>query len=118
MKNSNVKVYEYSGCSTCRKALGFLKKQGIAYESFPIRETPPSIAELKKAKQVIGDIRKLFNVSGKDYREGNWKEKLTKISEEEALKALSKNGNLIKRPFVISDKTVLVGFKEEEWNNI
>ncbi|TGN19884.1 Spx/MgsR family RNA polymerase-binding regulatory protein [Leptospira idonii] len=117
MKNSGLKVYEYSGCGTCKKALGFLKKNKIPFDSLPIRETPPSLAELKKAKQTIGDIKKLFNVSGKDYREGNWKEKLGTISEEEALKALSKNGNLIKRPFVISDQLVLVGFKEEDWKS-
>lgn len=115
MKNRNIKVYQYSGCSTCRKAINFLNDLNISFESIPIRETPPSIPELKKAKQILGDLKKLFNVSGNDYREGKWKDKITSISEADAISALSKNGNLVKRPFVLMDNDVLVGFKEDEW---
>lgn len=115
MSASKTKVYVYSACSTCQKALKFLKQKKVEYTELKIRETPPSIAELKKAKQNLGDLKKLFNTSGKDYREGNWKEKQITLSESEILKALSENGNLIKRPFVIGEKGNLVGFKEEEW---
>jgi len=118
VKNRKVKVYQYSGCSTCRKALKFLNDSHIAYESIPIRETPPTFAELKKAKQILGDLKKLFNVSGNDYRTGNWKERILNITEDEALKALSSNGNLVKRPFVQFNGTFLVGFKEEDWKKI
>ncbi len=115
MKNRNIKVYQYSGCSTCRKAINFLNQLKIPFESIPIRDNPPTISELKKAKQTLGDLKKLFNVSGNDYREGKWKDKISNISESEALLALSKNGNLIKRPFLLFDNDVLVGFKEDEW---
>ncbi len=115
MKNRNIKVYQYSGCRTCRKAIQFLNRSKIAFENIPIRETPPTLVELNLAKEKLGDLKKLFNVSGNDYREGNWKVKILEISEKEALAALSKNGNLVKRPFVLFEDDVLVGFKEEEW---
>ncbi|MDZ4725237.1 MAG: Spx/MgsR family RNA polymerase-binding regulatory protein [Leptospira sp.] len=118
MKNTNIKVYHYSGCSTCRKAIQFLNSKKIEFEAIAIRENPPNISELKKAKRYLGELKILFNVSGNDYREGNWKEKIQKISEEEALKALSANGNLVKRPFVVLKEGFLVGFKEEEWKLI
>lgn len=115
MKPGNVKVYAYSACGTCQKANKFLKQHQIQFSELKIRETPPSISELKKAKQELTDIKKLFNTSGKDYREGDWKTKQNKLSEDQIFKALSENGNLIKRPFVISEKGILIGFKEEEW---
>ena len=118
MKNRKIKVYHYSGCSTCRKALKFLDESQLEYEAIAIRDTPPTLEDLKKAKQSLGDLKKLFNVSGVDYRAENWKEKLFKISESEALKELSKNGNLIKRPFLIYDQKYLVGFKEDEWKKL
>lgn len=115
MSRSNPKVYEYSGCSTCRNALKYLKSKKVDFQQVPIRDNPPSVTELKKAKQYLGDIKKLFNTSGKDYREENWKEKLVTLKEEQIYKELSSNGNLVKRPFVVGDGWFLVGFKEEEW---
>lgn len=115
MSRSNPKVYEYSGCSTCRNALKYLKAKKVDFQQVPIRDNPPSVTELKKAKQYLGDIKKLFNTSSKDYREGNWKEKLTALTEDQIYKELSSNGNLVKRPFVVGDGWFLVGFKEEEW---
>jgi arsenate reductase len=117
VKNTIPKVYIYSACSTCQKALKFLKLAHIEFESIAIRETPPSVSELNLAKHHIGELKKLFNVSGKDYRDGNWKEKLEKISEGDAIKELSHNGNLIKRPFVIFKGKAMVGFKEDEWKD-
>lgn len=110
-----IKIYEYKNCSTCKNALKFLDARKIPYEKFPIRDNPPTLAELKKMLGYIGDLKKLFNTSGLDYKAMNIKDKLPKMSEAEALKLLSQNGNLIKRPFVLTDKDGWVGFKEEEW---
>ncbi len=111
-----MKVYEYKGCSTCRNALKFLDSKKISYQKIPIRETPPSITELKKALQHLkGDTKKLFNTSGQDYKALNLKEKLLTMTDDEKLKLLSQNGNLVKRPFVISPDLILIGFKEEDW---
>lgn len=109
-------VYAYQGCDTCRKALKWLKEQGIPHELKAIRETPPSVAELETAVAAFGgELRPLFNTAGGDYRELGLKDKLPTMSEGEAVALLSKNGNLVKRPFVIGEGVVLAGFKEDEW---
>lgn len=111
-----MKVYTYSNCSTCRKALKFLEAEGIKHRVIPIREQPPTQAELRKMlRHMDGQIKKLFNTSGGDYKELNMKEKLPKMSEKEAIELLSKNGNLVKRPFALAAKDGFVGFKEEVW---
>lgn len=109
-------VYVYHRCSTCRDALKWLDQHGIAYQDIPIRETPPSAAELKKALKFLnGDLRKLFNSSGMDYRALGLKDKLPTLSEDQALALLSQNGNLVKRPFVLGKDFALVGFKPDAW---
>lgn len=110
-----VKVYEYEGCSTCRKALKFLDERGVAYEPVPIVETPPTKAELKAMLKFAGDLRRLFNTSGLLYRELGVGEKLKTLSEDGALALLAKHGKLVKRPFVLLPDRGLLGFKEEEW---
>jgi arsenate reductase len=111
-----ISVYAYKGCDTCRKALKWLNEQGIPHEVKAIRETPPTVAELKAAVAAFGgDLRPLFNTSGGDYRELGMKDKLPGMSADEAVALLSKNGNLVKRPFVTGDGVVLAGFKESEW---
>jgi len=111
-----LKVYAYKQCGTCVKALKWLDGQGIAYKNIPIRETPPTAAELKKVLAAMdGNIKKLFNTSGQDYKALNMKEKLPGLSEKEALALLAGNGNLIKRPLVVGDGVAAVGFKEETW---
>lgn len=111
-----MKIYTYKNCGTCKKATQWLDAHGIDYEEFPIRETPPSAAELKQMLAYQnGDLRKLFNTAGGDYRELNMKEKLPKMSESEAIELLSGRGNLVKRPFLLADSIGLVGFKEELW---
>ncbi len=111
-----IKVYIYAKCSTCRNAIQWLDEQGIAYESHPIRETPPSIKELKHAlKYHNGELRRIFNTSGMDYRAMNLKDKLPTLSEAEALKLLNSNGNLVKRPLVIGKDIALAGFKADKW---
>ena len=111
-----LKVYAYSGCGTCRKALKFLEENEVPHKLLPIRETPPTLAELKRMlKAYDGDLRRLFNTSGQDYRALGMKDKLPDMKDSEALTLLAGNGNLIKRPFVIGNDAGLVGFKPDEW---
>ena len=113
-----LKVYIYQKCSTCRDALKWLDARGIKHEVKAIRETPPIKAELKVALDAAhGDLRKIFNTSGMDYRALGLKDRLPNMSEKEALEMLSTHGNLVKRPFVIGDGKVLVGFKEPAWKS-
>lgn len=114
-----MKVYEYSKCSTCRKALKFLDKRKIVYNKFSIVENPPSVSDLKKMLSYLGgDIKKLFNTSGVLYREMGLSKKLESLSVSEALKLLSENGKLIKRPFLLTSNHGTVGFNEVEWARI
>lgn len=109
-------IYVYQNCSTCRDALKWLKANGIPHQSKPIRETPPTPAELATALLACaGDLRKLFNTSGQDYRALGLKDQLPMMSEAAAIELLSSQGNLVKRPFLIHGSTVLLGFKEEVW---
>lgn len=111
-----IRVYEYEGCSTCRNALKWLDAKGVAYEKAPIVETPPSVAELKKMKSFVGDLKRLFNTSGVLYREMKIGDKLKTMSEADALVLLSKHGKLVKRPFVLLEDRGLLGFKQDEWS--
>ena len=89
---------------------------GLEYTERPIRDTPPTLPELKRMlKYVSGDVRKLFNTSGADYKLQNLKDRLPSMSDDEALNLLALNGNLVKRPFALGNGTGAVGFKEEEW---
>ena len=109
-------VYVYQKCSTCRDALKWLAARGIHYQEKAIRETPPTVAELKVAlKEYGGNLRSIFNTSGLDYRALGLKDRLPGMAETEALELLAKNGNLVKRPFLTGDGKVLVGFKEADW---
>lgn len=111
-----VKIYHYKGCDTCRKALKFLEAAQVEYERIPIRERPPPPSELRSVlKHLDGDLRKLFNTSGRDYRELGLKDKIEAMDTEEAIGLLASNGNLIKRPFVLGKGFGLVGFKESVW---
>ena len=109
------KVYTYDGCDTCRKALKYLASHKVPHQKIPIVETPPTEAELKRMLGYVGDIRKLFNTSGQLYREMKLSEKLPQLSEAEAIRLLAKNGKLIKRPFALTGRSGMVGFKESEW---
>ncbi len=113
-----LKLYVYQGCSTCRDAMKWLKAKSVAFQEIPIRETPPGIPDLEAmlaAKE--GDLRKLFNSSGMDYRAMNLKDKLPAMTQNEALALLSSHGNLVKRPFALDPEAgvFLLGFKEKEW---
>jgi len=115
----NIKLYAYRNCDTCRKARKYLDRKGIGCQLIPIREQPPTKAELKTMlADYDGNIRKLFNTSGGDYKTLNMKEKLSNMTDAEAIDLLSKNGNLIKRPFAIKGKTGVVGFRESTWDDL
>jgi arsenate reductase (glutaredoxin) len=107
-----VKVYQYSKCSTCRKALKWLDGRGVSYDALDIVTAPPKKAELQKALKSGLPLKKLFNTSGQSYRDGGWSEKLGTVTEAQALDALAADGKLIKRPFVLIGDQVLVGFDE------
>ena len=113
-----LKLYAYQGCSTCRDAIKWLNARSVGFQEVPIRETPPSIPELTAMLAARdGDLRRLFNSSGMDYRAMNLKDKLPTMTEAEALKLLSGHGNLVKRPFALDPEAgiFLLGFKEAEW---
>lgn len=95
----------------------WLRARGIEFVEIPIRETPPSDAELSAAlNERAGDLRSLFNTSGLDYRGMGLKDALPGISPQDALALLAANGNLVKRPFaVLPNGKTLVGFKEDQW---
>lgn len=114
-----MKLYIYKNCGTCRKAVKYLQAKGLEVEILPIREQPPSKAELKGMLKIYeGELRRLFNTSGQDYRRLDMKSRLPKMGEDEAIELLSKNGNLIKRPFLLTGHSGLVGFKENEWDSL
>ncbi len=111
-----LKIYTYKNCDSCRKAIRYLQSNEVAFKEHPIRETPPTKTELQKMLQFLnGDLRRLFNTSGQDYRSLGLKDKLPSMKEKEAFELLSQNGNLVKRPFALSASWGLVGFKEEVW---
>ncbi|NQZ57226.1 MAG: Spx/MgsR family RNA polymerase-binding regulatory protein [Lentisphaeraceae bacterium] len=112
----SVKIYEYKMCGTCRKALKYLDEKGIAYEKLPIRETPPTIAELQFMLEKTENVKKLLNTSGVDYRKLGMKDKVKEMSDQQILELIAENGNLIKRPFVICTDKATTGFKEEAWD--
>ena len=114
-----LKVYEYKNCGTCRKALKYLAGRAVAFVTVPIREQPPTKEELNKMLKIYqGNIRKLFNTSGQDYKKMNLKDKLAMMNEAEAIELLSTNGNLVKRPFALTKTGGVVGFDEEEWKKL
>ena len=111
-----LRVYSYSGCDSCRKAIKLLRGRGAEFENKAIRDTPPTQGDLETMLGYYdGNLRKLFNVSGQDYRAMNLKEKLPSMNDRDAIELLSSNGNLIKRPFVLGEGAGVVGFKLEEW---
>ena len=106
----------YSKCGTCRKAAGWLKENQINVESRDIKTQNPTLEELTLWKEKSGlPAKKFFNTSGKLYKSMELKTKLPDMSEDDMLKLLSGDGMLVKRPLLIGDDFVLVGFKEEEW---
>lgn len=110
---------EYPKCSTCQKAKKWLNEHNIEYTDRHIVENNPTYEELKEWYGKSGlPLKKFFNTSGMLYKEMQLKDKLSAISEEEQLKLLASNGMLVKRPLLVADEKVLVGFKEMEWTDL
>ena len=106
----------YPKCSTCQKARAWLDEQGISYDLRDIKLDNPTAEELTAWHERSGlPLKKFFNTSGNLYKEMHLKEKLPQMSEEEQLALLATDGMLVKRPLVVGDGFVLVGFKESEW---
>ncbi len=106
----------YPKCSTCMKAKKWLDSHGISYEERYIHEKNPTYAELADWHKRSGlPLRKFFNTSGQRYRALGLRDKLGEMSEEEALQLLASDGMLVKRPILVDDAHVLVGFKEADW---
>lgn len=109
-------IYTYASCDTCRKATKWLRAHGIAFNEKPIRETPPSAAELDAMLRFqSGELKRLFNTAGRDYRELGLAEKFSELTQAKAFALLAGNGNLVKRPFLLGKRVGLVGFNEAEW---
>lgn len=114
-----MRIWKYNRCGSCRKGLKYLDENSIEYTPLEILETPPTEGELREMLGYLdGNIKKLFNTSGVKYREGNYKDKIKGMSEEDVISLLSSEGALIKRPFIIGDGVGTVGFKEENWDNL
>jgi arsenate reductase (glutaredoxin) len=112
-------VYIYSKCSTCQLAIRFLEKSGIPFTIKEITKEPPPVDELKRMLDFQnGNLKKLFNTSGLQYKEMGLSEKLGDMPLSSALELLSKNGMLVKRPFLIGKQFGVTGFKEAEWKEI
>lgn len=107
---------EYPKCSTCKKAKKWLDEHGIAYDDRHIVEENPTQEELKTWYEKSGlPLKRFFNTSGMKYRELKLKDRLPEISEEEQIEILASDGMLVKRPLVIDDDFILIGFKEQQW---
>ena len=108
----------YPKCSTCKKAKKWLDEHDIEYESRHIVEDNPTAEEIEKWYEKSGlPLKRFFNTSGKIYRENKIKDKLPDMSEQDQFELLATDGMLVKRPIVVADDFVLVGFKVTEWEN-
>ena len=111
-----IKVYCYSRCSTCKKALKWLDEKGIDHEVIDIKTENPDEDALREYYAMSGlALKRFFNTSGMQYRELGLSKKLPEMSEDEQLALLATDGMLVKRPLVVGDGFVLTGFKEAEW---
>ncbi len=109
-------LIQYPKCTTCKKAKTWLEEHHILYTDRHIKEQPPTPEELKDWLTKSGlPLKRFFNTSGLLYKEMQLKDKLPGMSEEEQLRLLSSDGMLVKRPLLIHGDTVLVGFRQSEW---
>lgn len=117
--DSMIQFIEYPKCSTCKKAKTWLEEHHIEFHDRDITTETPTKEELKTYLKISQyPIKKFFNTSGNLYKEFALKDKLDTMSEDEKLELLSQHGMLIKRPLVVSDSFILVGFREKEWNEL
>lgn len=110
---------QYPPCSTCQKAKKWLDTQGITYDQRHIKEDKPTYEELKLWYTKSGlPLKKFFNTSGLLYKSLNLKDKLPTMTEEEQLRLLASDGMLVKRPILVADDAILLGFKEADWTQL
>ncbi len=113
------KVYCYSKCSTCKKALKWLDDNKIVYQLMDIKEDHPDEKTLRQLHKKSGlPLRRFFNTSGQLYREMELSKKLPDMSEDDMYKLLASDGMLVKRPLLVADDAVLTGFKEADWKAV
>ena len=106
----------YPKCTTCQKARSFLDERGLSYTFRDIKEDRPSLEELRRWHAMSGlPLKKFFNTSGLQYKALGLKDRLPAMSDEEQLALLAGDGMLVKRPLLICDNKVLVGFRREEY---
>ncbi|MCR5149816.1 MAG: arsenate reductase family protein [Clostridiales bacterium] len=111
-----LKIYCYSRCTTCKKAVKWLEDNNIAHETIDIKDNHPDEDELRKYYAISGlPLKRFWNTSGIQYREMELSKKLPEMSEDEQLALLASNGMLVKRPLLVGEDFVLTGFKEDEW---
>ena len=111
-----LKVYCYSKCSTCKKALKWLDENNVKYEAVDIKADHPDSETLRRYFAMSGlPLKRFFNTSGIQYREMELSKKLPDMSEDEQIDLLASDGMLVKRPLLIGDDFVLTGFKQSEW---
>ena len=114
-----MKVVCYPKCGTCKKALAYLENLGVGYDYRDIKLENPSYEELKLWQEKSGlEMKRFFNTSGQLYKSMELKNKLPEMSEGEMLELLASDGMLVKRPLLIADDFVLVGFKEADWEKL
>lgn len=112
----SVLFLEYPPCSTCKKAKAWLDQQQVSYQSRHIKEENPTAEELKAWHEKSGlPLKRFFNTSGLAYKALGLKDRLPTMPEEEQYQLLASDGMLVKRPLVIGEDFVLVGFREEQW---
>ena len=110
---------QYPKCTTCRKAKKFLQENNVTFDDRDITIDNPKVEELEKWINLSGlEVKKFFNTSGVLYKEMKLKDKIKDMSREEMIKLLATDGKLVKRPLLICDDKVLVGFKEEQYQEI
>ena len=110
---------EYPPCTTCKKAKKWLQDNGLTFTARHIKEENPTAEELALWQEISGlELKKFFNTSGLVYKNLGLKDKLPGMSREEQLALLASDGMLVKRPILLRSDTVLVGFKEKEWEKL
>ena len=110
---------EYPPCTTCRKAAKWLEDHGVEFERRHIKEIRPTEAELRVWREKSGlPLKRFFNTSGQRYRELELKDRQAAMPEQEQYALLASDGMLVKRPILVTEDRVLVGFREKEWEQL
>ncbi|MBO5143131.1 MAG: arsenate reductase family protein [Clostridia bacterium] len=110
---------EYPKCTTCQKAKKWLEEKGVEFVDRHIVTETPTLEELKEWTLKSGlEMKRWFNTSGLKYKKLNLKDKLPSMSDDEKIELLASDGMLIKRPILVTDKGICVGFREKEWEEV